>query len=356
MKTLAKLFVVLLAVIAALLVAAYLASPIEPVAFQTDDAASLSGPYAGNDRLADARRLALGSGPEDVILGPDGRLYTGLLDGRIVSFTAAGDVHEFTDTGGRPLGLAFDADGDLLVADADRGLLTIARDGQIEVLVDSFNGERLRFVDDLDIADDGVIWFSDASQRFGVHNYMYDFLEASRTGRLFRYDPASRQTMLAIDGLYFANGVALGPDDAFVLVTETGAGKIHRLWLKGAMAGERDIFAAQLPGNPDNLSFNGSDIFWVAMPALRGSAVEQLDDKPLLRRLLASLPAAWLVPPERRAFVVGLSLDGEPLANLQWRDGELHTITSANQFGDTLYLGSIDTGVVGIYALDEAAD
>lgn len=354
MKLIAKSLVLVIGLVIVLVIAGLLTSPIKPVGYTPDPVAPLADAYAPNTLLSNAEQVVLGPGPEDVVAGPDGRLYAGLIDGRIVSFTNPNDARLFADTGGRPLGLAFAANGTLLVADAGRGLIAVEPDGSIEILVDSFDDERMLFVDDLDIDANGVVWFSDASRRFGVHDYMYDFMEASSTGRLFRYDPKTRETTLAMDNLFFANGVALGPDDRFVLVNETGSGRIHRLWLKGDKKGERDLFAQGLPGNPDNLSFNGSDTFWVAMPAVRGSAVEALANKPLLRKLLAALPSAWLVPPERRAFVIGLSLDGEPIANLQWPDGELHTITSVNQFGNRLYLGSIETDRIGIYELDIA--
>ena len=68
--------------------------------------------------------------------------------------------------------------------------------------------------------------------------------EASMSGRLFSYSPVTGQVTLHWQDLYFANGVALGPNDSFVLVNETGAGRIQRLWLKGERAGQRDRLPA----------------------------------------------------------------------------------------------------------------
>ncbi|MEM1439504.1 MAG: SMP-30/gluconolactonase/LRE family protein [Pseudomonadota bacterium] len=340
------------ALLAAILTtAAWFLSPVRPADWAPDPVPPLEGPYATNQKLSRAAIINLGMGPEDVERGPDGRFYTGLLDGRILSFTSAADVQEFANTGGRPLGMAFDTAGQLIVADADRGLLAIAPDGTINVLVDANDDDSLRFTDDLVIGNDGVIWFTNASQRFGVHRYMYDFLEASRTGEVIRFDPSTGETARIADDLFFANGIALGPDDNFLLVNETGTGVIHRFWLRGDRAGERDVFASELPGHPDNLSFNGRDTFWVAMPAVRGGPLEQLGEKPWLRRLLGALPQAWLVPPDRHAFVIGLSLEGEPVHNLQWTDGTLHSITSVNEYDGALYLGTIADDHVGRYQL-----
>ncbi|MEM7611873.1 MAG: SMP-30/gluconolactonase/LRE family protein [Pseudomonadota bacterium] len=355
MKKLLMVTLALAALLAGLAVWAYAISPVRPVAWQPPAMVSLAGSYSPNDKLSAAQRISLGLGPEDVTQGPDGRLYTGLLDGRILSFSVGGDAVEIANTGGRPLGLAFDRQGQLIVADADKGLLAIDPAGNVRVLVDAYKGHKLLFVDDLDIAADGAIWFSDASMRFGVHDAMYDFLEASATGRLFRHDPASGATTLMMDELFFANGVALGPQDQYVLVTETGAARIQRLWLRGPQQGQRDVFVDGLPGMPDNLSFNGRDTFWVALPATRGSPLESIADKPWLRRLLGGLPASWLTPPAPQAFVIGLSLDGQPVHNLQWQDGDLHTITSVNEIDGALHLGTIATPYVGILDVPDTA-
>ncbi len=103
-------------------------------------------------------------------------------------------------------------------------------------------GRKMLFPDDLDIAAVGTIWFSEASTRFDRINVVYNMLEGSATGRLISYAPATSKTRVELDGLFFANGVALEPADEYVLVTETGNGRIHRRWLKGDRKGQRDLF------------------------------------------------------------------------------------------------------------------
>ena len=216
---------------------------------------------------------------------------------------------------------------------------------------DTVNGSKMLFADDLDIAADGTIWFSDASTRFGYHNTIYSFLEGRPTGRLLSYDPASGKTRVHLEDLFFANGVALGPNDSYVLVNETGAGRIMRLWLTGERAGQHDTFYAGLPGTPDNISFNGRDTFWVAMPSLR-AGIDTMADQPLLRNLLSRLPLATLqkvaVP---YSFVVGLNLAGEVIHNLQDTAAGFNNITSANECAGALYLGSLTMPAVARYPL-----
>src|SRR6266481_1287641 len=100
--------------------------PISPVAWNPPIAPSLTGQYQQNSRLAGVERLSLGTGdprpgagygPEDVAIDADGQIYTGLDDGRIMRLRSDGSrPEEFANTHGRPLGLIFDAGGDLIVA------------------------------------------------------------------------------------------------------------------------------------------------------------------------------------------------------------------------------------------------
>jgi len=327
---------------------AYIAAPIVPMAWEAPSNPGLNDPYATNDALAAAGQFVMpAQGPEDVACGPDGDYYTGLEDGRIVRFTRRGEVSDFSDTGGRPLGLMVDAGGDLIVADAYRGLLRIDANGAVETLVDSYQGKRLRFVDDLDIAEDGTIYFSDASMRFEYHNNLLDFYEGSMTGRLFAFNPDTGELRLLLGSLFFANGVALGPDDAYVLVNETGLGRVQRVWLKGPNTGTSDMFVEHLPGTPDNINFDGDNIFWIAMPSLR-AGVDAVAEQRLLRRLVSVLPKtlqeAAATPV---SLVVGVDLEGQVVANLQDPALGYNYITSATPCGDSLWLGSLHMASVG---------
>ena len=347
------LLTVVLVLTVLVVVASYVASPIDPMAWEPAPDPGLRGEFAPNTELASASRLleGAGSGPEAVACGPGGELYTGFNDGRILVFDPAGNFRELVNTGGRPLGMKVDGAGHLIVADAVRGLLSVGPDGGIEVLTDSVDGKRMVFVDDLDIAEDGTIWFSDASTRRDYRESIYDFLEGQRTGRLLSYEPDSGNTKVHLDGLFFANGVALGPGDNYVLVNETGAGRIHRLWLEGERAGRSDLFHEGLPGAPDNITFDGRNTFWVGMPSLRGG-IDQMADKPWLRRLLSLLPPNVLsANANNYSFVVGLGLDGEVKANLQ--DSELGyiNITSAVDCEGVLYLGSLTMPAVAALPL-----
>ncbi len=148
---------------------------IDPAAYRPKAPMPLQGPLAPNQTLAATQLIAKGQiqGPEDVAVDAAGRIYGAAEDGRIVRVTLHPNGEEsletFAVTGGRPLGLHFDAGGRLIVADAVRGLLAIDAQGTVETLLTEVDGLPFAFTDDLDIASDGRIYFSDASWRHGHH-------------------------------------------------------------------------------------------------------------------------------------------------------------------------------------------
>lgn len=319
--------------------------PFEPVSWRAPDAPELKGKYAVNDRLAAVQWLAKGvaEGPEDVDVDQQGRVYGAYADGKIRRFAADGGQPEIVaDTQGRPLGLAWSPNGTLVVADAVKGLLAVRMDGSIRRLANSANGQDFGFVDDVDVAADGSVYFSDASSKFGVHDYMADILEHAGNGRLIKYEPLADEATVLLDGLQFANGVAVGPDERYVLVNETGAYRITRYWLKGEKQGQSEVFFDNLPGLPDGISFNGDDTFWVALFSPRNPHLDFMADKPWLRKVAYRLPEAMQPKPVKHAFVLGINGRGEVTHNLQDASQDAYApITSVQQVGGTLYLGSL---------------
>ena len=323
-------------------------APVNAVSWTPPYNPGLTGIFATNQALSVITEMPVGTAPEHVACDAQGRLYTSLDGGAVLRSDTQGKWIELGNTAGRPLGLRPDGQSGLWIADSMAGLLHMDASGDITILATNLDGVPLRFVDDLDVDSNGRIWFSDASQRFDYTQVALDFFEGSRTGRLLRYDPATQQTNVMMDGLFFANGVTLGPNEDYVLVNETGMGRVHRLWLKGEKAGQQDVFIDELPGTPDNIRFDGENTFWIAMPSLRAS-LDSLATLPRLRALLSYLPIQWLEAAAQPAsFVIGVNLEGEVIHNLQDQDNAFHYITGVTPCGDTLYLGSLETEAIGI--------
>jgi sugar lactone lactonase YvrE len=328
----------------------------EPVAWTPPKAPELAGVYAANDRLRGIQRVAegLGQGPEAVYVDEELNVYTGYADGRVVVMSSGGTVRATIGTGGRPLGLALTADGGLVIADAKRGLLRF--DKELSVLATEADGVPFGFTDDVDAADDGKVYFSDASHKFGYGKHMLDIIEHGANGRLLEYDPATRKARTLLGGLSFANGVALGPDDAYVLVNETSKYRVLRYWLKGEKAGTHEVFIDNLPGFPDNVTFNGRDRFWLAIFAPRDALLDSLlPGNQYLRTVIAKLPAFLQPRPKMHSFALGLDLDGKVVTNLQYAGDDAYApITSVREHGGYLYFGSLTYPAIGRMPMAEA--
>ncbi|MFQ6006277.1 MAG: SMP-30/gluconolactonase/LRE family protein, partial [Woeseia sp.] len=122
--------------------------PVSPVAWQAPRDSGLTDPFEPNDVLGLATPIGIGDyhGPEDIAGDPDGYLYASTLTGHIIRFRADGsDLNLFADVGGRPLGLEFDGQGNLYVANAPLGLQRVGPDGSVESLASEFEGEPIAY-------------------------------------------------------------------------------------------------------------------------------------------------------------------------------------------------------------------
>ena len=315
--------------------------PVEPNSWESPRDSRADSLYSLNQKLKNIKIFWTNdgySGPEDIVL-KNGKIYVGYDNGIIMSSDGI-----FSNTKGRPLGMAFDLEGNLIVADAIQGLLLIDMSGTVNTLSIKSDSDNIpfKFVDDLDIASDGKIYFSDASSKYGYGSDRLELFEHSSNGRLLVYDPATKKTTTLLKDLYFANGVALSSDESFVLVNETFMYRIQKYWLKGDKAGTSEVFIENLPGFPDNISSNEEGIFWVALFNPRNDFVEMSSNKPFLRKMVLRLPESLQPQPLNHSYVLGIGEDGKVVHNLQYQADEAYSpITSVKQYENDLYFGSL---------------
>ena len=292
-------------------------------------------------------------GAEDVVVTDDGLVYTGTEDGSIFAVRADGSrVERVGHSGGRPLGLELLPDGRLLVADAREGLLAMeASTGEVERLVDTVNGRRMLFCNNAAVAANGDIWFSDSSTRYGIERWKDDFVQDTRTGRLLcrRADGTVEKHL---DGLAFANGVALAADESYVAVAESGARTVVRLWLTGERAGQRDLLADDLPGYPDNIARGSDGLIWVTIASPRDPVVELLHRAPMpLRRVVTRIPEALQPKPKRTVRVMAFDDRGETVHDVSGDASRYHMVTGVREHDGQVWLGSLHEPAVGMITL-----
>jgi sugar lactone lactonase YvrE len=300
-------------------------------------------------------------GPEHIAFGKDGKLYTTVLSGNILRMNPDGSAQEvFANTGGRVLGFDFDAAGNLIAADAVKGLLSISPDKTITVLANEVEGVPILYADAVVVAASGKIYFTDASTRFAPAKWggtfeasVLDILEQSATGRVLEYDPATRTTRVVAKGLSFANGLALSRYELNLFVNETGR---YRVWKIAVTANDLDVSQPSeqarvlfdnLPGYPDNLMRGQDGRIWLGFAKPRNPTIDKLADKPFLRSLTLRLPRALWPIPRTYGHVMAFTEDGQVVADLQDPGGTYPETTAVTETHDRLYIQSLHARGLG---------
>ncbi len=349
MKTLAA--AILAPLIVLLLYLLFWPVPVSPVAWAAPQYRGLVDPFAPNDRLSLAKPVSIGEffGPEDIAGGKDAYLYASTRSGHVIRFRGNGsELSVFADVGGRPLGLEFGSDGYLYVANAPLGLQKISPDGSFETLVSEVNGEEISYADDVAVAADGRVFFSDASSKFNPKNAggsydasLLDILEHGGHGRILEYSPAHKQTKIILGGLNFANGVAISDDQQYLLIIETGHYRVLKFWLEGHNAGTTEVILENLPGFPDNVNNGLHGIFWIGLVAPRIKMLDDLSDSPFLRKVVQRLPASFRPKAVPSSHVIAIDGDGQVLMNLQDTKLKYPALTGVFETSQSLYLTTL---------------
>ncbi|XP_031618331.1 adipocyte plasma membrane-associated protein [Contarinia nasturtii] len=358
----------------------------------------LTGPLEVNNLLDNAERLLEGRvhGPETLLMR-NNEIYTTVHGGQVIKINGDHITHVakfgkpcegFVEERicGRPLGLAFDTlnPNNLIVADAYYGIwsvdLTSGKKTQLvspEEILDGKIRRPASIFNAVAVSKAGDIFWTDSSSDFKLDDGVYTLL-ANPSGRLFQHIRATKQNKLLLDELYFANGVALSPNEDFVVVSETAASRLKRYYLKGAKAGQSDIFIDRLPGATDNLTPD-ADGLWVPLvlsidnenPGLWQSAA----NAPLVRKFLARTLALIELPfkfiekvysnfytqmivhkighfeslsmsPSRQT-ILRIDWNGKIIGSLHGFDKSAHGVAHVLEAGDYLYLGSFANKYLG---------
>ncbi len=330
--------------------------PVAPVAWDAPQDEGYVGVYAANERLAAAERVEImgNHGPEDAALGPDGALYIATAEGNILRRGTDGAMSVWATTGGRPLGMEAAPGGGFYVADAYRGLLLVTAE-KTTVLADrTSTGSPILYADDLDVAPDGAVWFSDASTKFGAEvsggtlegSYL-ELLEHGRTGRLLRWDPATGEAEVKLTGISFANGVAMGPDGLWLYFIETGEYALRRLWIAGPRTGEVEAVLENLPGFPDNINRDAEGGFLMGLVSKRAPLVDMLAGWPFVRSVVQRLPAALRPKAVSHGFVIHLDETGTVMETWQDPAGVYPLTTGAVRDADgALWITSLNATTI----------
>ncbi len=319
--------------------------PINPSPWDAPENAGFVGAFAPNTNLANLDRISVGKsvGPEDAAV----------LNGMIYATSQTGDITRINpktkqveiaaNTGGVPLGIEV-SNGVIYIADAHKGLLSLTEEGDLKILSDEVDGTPIRYADDLDIAANGIIYFSDASTKFGAEDNsttmaasLLEIMESNGTGRVLAYDPRTLQTRVIAKGLVFPNGVAMHPDGS-VLVNETGRYRVLKI---NPETGRMTDWITNLPGFPDNINTGPDGTFLLGLISPRSNWLDANAGKPSARKLAMRLPRAMRPAAQHYGHIVQLNANGDVLRTFQDPAGEYHDATGALVYDGQMYVTSL---------------
>lgn len=176
-------------------------------------------------------------------------------------------------------------------------------DGKFKVLCTEAGGKKFKIVDGVTLAKDGMIYFTDASYKYALHEHLLDILERKPYGRLMSYNPKTNETKVLLNDLYFANGVTMMPNQKALIFCETSMyastyiynffffffffrkglvlysmkmsswfarARCRKYFIKGEKRGKVEKFAEDLPGLPDAIHYDkDGDLYWIALSMVK---------------------------------------------------------------------------------------
>ena len=96
-------------------------------------------------------------------------------------------------------------------------------DGQVTVLVDSYQGNRLNSPNDVVVKSDGSIWFTDPP--YGIlSNREGEQRDSEQNGNyVYRFCPETEELTIVVETLDRPNGLAFSPDESELYISDTGS-------------------------------------------------------------------------------------------------------------------------------------
>lgn len=204
---------------------------------------------------------ALGSFLEGPDFDAAGHLYVvDIPNGRVFRFASDGAVALIAEYDGWPNGLKVAADGRILIADHRSGLVALdPRSGAVATVLDGYRGERFRGLNDLTLAPDGAVFFTDQGQS-GLQE---------PSGSVYRWEPGTGLLTRVLSGIPSPNGLVLNRD-GHLLVAVTRDNAVWRLpFVEDGGVSKVGVFLnLSGGGGPDGLALDAEGGLVVAQPGL----------------------------------------------------------------------------------------
>jgi gluconolactonase len=170
-------------------------------------------------------------------------------------------------------GHTLDRDGTVLACEhGTRRVARYGRDGARTTVVDRYQGKRFNSPNDIVVASDGAIWFTDPP--YGIISDREGYQADSELGAcyVFRFEPATGDLAIVSDDLIDPNGLAFSPDESILYVSDTSQGRVpnghHHMLAFDVVDGRRlrnpRVFREIDPGVSDGFRVDEEGNVWTS--------------------------------------------------------------------------------------------
>ena len=204
-------------------------------------------------------------------------LWSDIPNNRILCWSEeTGQVSEFRNPSNNANGNTRDREGRLVTCEhLTRRVTRTEHNGAITVLADSYNGKRLNSPNDIVVAGDGAVWFTDPP--FGISGfYEGEKAESELPAAVYRLDPSGKLEVVE-DAMPGPNGLAFSPDESILYVVASRASP-REIWAYDVADGRkltnrRTLINAGPAGTPDGFRVDVEGNLWCGW----GMGTEELD-------------------------------------------------------------------------------
>ena len=199
--------------------------------------------------------------PEGPAWDGDGSLYVSSCYGGYITKITGNESSKFVDSSNttnfkQTNGLTVYKDGNIYACDYGLGaILKISPNGEPEVFINGFEGNRFNRPNDLAFDAAGNLYFTDPK------SYGKDKLD----GRVFKINIESKEVNLLEDSLAFPNGIAFSLDRKKLFVCESAQNRIlvFKIDEDGSISNKK-VFVEMPGGDPDGLAFDSEGNLFAA--------------------------------------------------------------------------------------------
>lgn len=207
---------------------------------------------------------------EGVVIDKEGNAWGGGRNGKVYKVSPDGKVHEVAQLpeGSMPNGVTLDRAGNFVYCDlGKKAVMRLSSDGKVSMIADRAGALALSLPNFCSYDAEGNLYVSNSSTQ-DINQVLSELGKPAPNGALVRVRPDGRSEVVA-EGIYFANGTAIDPNEDAVYVLESSRNDCLRIQIKkDGTFGKPEIYSKDFPALPDGMAFDVDRNLYITLPAV----------------------------------------------------------------------------------------